>query len=91
MAKNPDKYVVLHEIPDYNYLSCVGVYDEAEAAYGEAYLTLVEDTDDESGLTISVPKEMEADNGFVLEARNKQGDLVAQTMVLFYTKEEKDG
>lgn len=79
----PKKYVVIYEI-DTGYMECIAICDNAEEAYGHAYLQLGEGLE-ESTYYITLPERREGDNGYIIECRDKADDkLMAWCTVLFY-------
>lgn len=85
----PNKYVVIMEIPSNGYIDCIGIYDNAEQAYGEAYLSLCDGLDSKE-YYITFPEDREGENGCCISVVNKQtlkDELVAT--VLFYREERQ--
>lgn len=77
-----NKYVVIFE-NDTTYMDCLAICDKAAEAYGEAYLALCDDAEDDKYITI--PERREGDNGFIIQLRNKKDDKVLEWVtVLFY-------
>lgn len=86
----PSKYVVVLEIPDNGYIDCIGIYDNAEQAYGDAYLSLCEGLDPNL-YYITFPQDREGENGCFLSAVNKNTEKEELTAtVLFYREEGED-
>ena len=84
------KYVVILEM-DNGYIDCIAVCDKASEAYGEAYLALCDDLDDEQ-YCITPPAYREGENGFIMELKEKKTGKVEQwATVLFYKQEKEDG
>ena len=82
----PKKYVVIYEI-DTEYMDCIAICDNAEEAYGHAYLQLGDGLD-EGAYYITLPESREGDNGYIIECRDKADDkLIAWCTVLFYREE----
>lgn len=84
------QFVVILEL-DTGYMDCIAVCDNAEQAYGEAYLALVDELEPKD-YYISLPEPREGDNGFVIETIEKKTGKVYQTVtVLIHKKEQEDG
>ena len=80
------QYVVILEL-DTGYMDCLAVCDNAEQAYGEAYLALVDDLEPKD-YYISLPEPREGDNGFVIETLEKETGKVYQTVTVLIRKIE---
>lgn len=85
----PSKYVVILEL-DSGYMECVAICDKPNEAYGEAYLALIDEMDEDSYyVTLAEPRE--GDNGYILELVDKATHKVKQWVtVLFYRSETDD-
>lgn len=81
------QFVVILEL-DTGYMDCIAVCDNAEQAYGEAYLALVDGLEPDD-YYISLPESREGDNGFVIDTVEKKTGKVFQTVtVLIHEKED---
>lgn len=83
----PNKYVVVAEVPSTGYINCVAICDAPARAYGEAYLALCDgigdDADDEYYITPPVYREGEG--GMLIELKQKDtGETLQCVTVLFY-------
>lgn len=85
----PEKYVVIYET-DMGYMDCIAICDTAEEAYGEAYLALCDDLDEQAHY-ITLAENREGDNGMIMEVRAKADDKIwAWCTILFkYRRDEK--
>lgn len=84
----PEKYVVVIEIPKTGFMECTGVYDNAEQAYGEAYLSLCDGLEPKD-YYITFPEDRTGECGCVLSAVRKESqkeEMIAT--VLFYRKHD---
>jgi hypothetical protein len=83
------KYVVLLEIPASGYIDCIAVCESIDEAFGQAYLKLCGDKDQEK-FYITIPMQTEGENGFLMECRFKGDDSVYESAsVLMYRQEER--
>ncbi len=86
----PSRYVVVLELPT-GYMDCVGIYENAEQAYGEAYLSLCEELNEDSYYITSIC-DREGENGCCLSRVNKDTGAEEMTAtVLFYRKADMKG
>ena len=78
------KYVVILE-SDTGYMDCIAICDNADEAYGAAYLALSDGVEDDDKYYLTLPDYREGNNGFVMEIREKEDDKVLYwATVLFY-------
>lgn len=82
------KYVVILEIPDTGYIDCIAICNNAEEAYGEAYLNLVDDIGD--NFYITPPRDAEGNNGFIIDCIERStGNTYESATVLFFDDTKK--
>lgn len=95
MANKPKKYVVIYE-SDTGYMDCIAICDNADEAYGKAYLQLCDGFSDDEAREyyLTMPEYREGENGMIIELKEKETDkLDAWCTVLFYDygEDEKHG
>lgn len=79
----PSKYVVICEI-DSGYMDCVAICDNADEAYGKAYLELIDGLD-EDNCYVTLPKEIEGENGYFMEVVDgTTKEVLNRVTILFY-------
>jgi hypothetical protein len=89
MGRRSKKYIVIFEMPG-GYIDCVGVYDNAEQAYGAAYLKLTDCLEEDEEYYMTLPIAREGENGYMIDVVNKKSGKVEQmATVLFYDYEEE--
>jgi len=64
----------------------LGVFDNANSAYGRAYLFLSEITEDEDmeNCYVTFPYELEGDTGFGIDVKEKGTDKVKDTVFILF-------
>lgn len=82
------QFVVILEL-DTGYMDCLAVCDNAEQAYGEAYLALVDGLEPDD-YYISLPEPREGDNGFVIETVEKKTGKTYQTVTVLIREIEQE-
>ena len=82
------QFVVILEL-DTGYMDCLAVCDNAEQAYGEAYLALVDGLDPKD-YYISLPEPREGDNGFMIETVEKKTGEIYQTVTVLIREIEQE-
>lgn len=97
MAQVYKKAVVILESYDTktgqaNFITCQDVFENFNAAYGEALLTLSEfaNTSDEPGLMITPLYELEGETGFGIDLKNTEGKTEYSVFILFADLQEED-
>lgn len=83
-----EQFVVILEL-DTGYMDCLAVCDNAEQAYGEAYLALVDGLEPKD-YYISLPEPREGDNGFVIETVEKKTGKIYQTVTVLIREIEQE-
>lgn len=87
MSRRPKKFIVIFELPG-GYMDCAGIYNTAEQAYGEAYLRLIDNLEEDEKYYITLPEAREGENGYIIECRNQNTNKVEQMVtILFYDYE----
>lgn len=83
------KFVVIFEI-DTGYMECIALCDNAEEAYGHAYLRLQYDMNSDD-YYLTMADRREGENGFIMECINKKTQKAEQwCTVLFFENEESE-
>lgn len=86
----PSKYVVILEIPSTGYIDCIGIYENAEQAYGEAYLSLCDGVVSDN-YYITSPMDREGKNGCYMSVVDKDTkEEGTMATILFYMEEVEE-
>ena len=82
------KYVLIHGGGD-TYRACIGIFDNANEAFGAAYLTLDESIEQigDPNLSISQAERMEQDTGQTLRIEGSD-DINEYVDIMFYNEGE---